>query len=78
ESWRSGERWKTLEKMLAQVHGSKLEHMNKEDPEAIRMQYQAGFQDMEVMKVPLIGFDESLDQLQCAFLDCPDVQIHRL
>ncbi len=74
ESWGHGERWQTLEKMLAQVHGSKLEHMNKEDPEAIRMQYQAGFQDMEVMKVPLIGFDESLDQLQCAFLDCPDVQ----
>jgi GTPase SAR1 family protein len=74
ESWKTGERWQTLEKMLAQVHGSKMEHMHREDPEAVSMQYQAGLKDMEVMRVPLIGFDESLNQLQCAFLDCPDVQ----
>ena len=74
ESWSKGEKWEVLEKMLAKVHGSKMERMNTEDSEAVRIQYQAGLKDVEVMQVPLLAFDESLNQIGCAFLDCPDVQ----
>jgi len=73
-SWSQGEKWDILEKMLAKVHGSKMERMHVDDPEAVRIQYQAGLKDPEVMQVPLLAFDESLNQIGCAFLDCPDVQ----
>ena len=74
ESWGRGERWETIERLLASVHGKKLERLDATNPEAARKQYQAGLGDPETMQVPLLGFDPSLDKLGCAFLDCPDVQ----
>ena len=74
ESWGKGERWETMERLLGNVHGKKLERLDTTGQEAARKQYQAGLGDPETMQIPLIAFDPSLDKLGCAFLDCPDVQ----
>lgn len=63
--------------LLNQVHGQECQDGKAaqheylaDDPEAAAVQYR----NVAAMHIPLIAFDEALNDLNAVFLDCPDVQ----
>lgn len=71
--WKSGSRQASFMSLLAATHGDQREDLSF-DSERAAEQYRSGRNNLKKMRIPLVAYDESLDELGAAFLDCPDVQ----
>ena len=74
EKWRDESAiWDAFRTLLDQVHGSQIEYLDDDPPQAAA-QYGSGLGKPDIIRRPLIAFDQALNDQGFALLDCPDVQ----
>lgn len=65
--------WDAFNTLLDQVHGPQIEYLD-DDPSKAAFQYGSGLGKPDIIRRPLIAFDQALNDQGFALLDCPDVQ----
>jgi hypothetical protein len=65
--------WEAFSTLLNQIHGSQVEYLD-DDPSRATVQYGSGLGKPDIIRRPLIAFDQALNDQGFALLDCPDVQ----
>lgn len=65
--------WDAFSTLLDQVHGFQIEYLD-ENPSKAAVQYGSGLGKPDIIRRPLIAFDQALNDQGFALLDCPDVQ----
>ncbi|GIW89840.1 MAG: hypothetical protein KatS3mg109_0272 [Pirellulaceae bacterium] len=74
-SWRKIEEiWREFRETLVRAHGSDDFEELPESPDEAAQMYASGENDPELFAKPIIAFDEGLERLGLALLDCPDFQ----
>lgn len=74
-SWQEDDRlWRQFLYLLSLAHGHTRYELLPTDPDAAAETYASGEHDPDLFGTPVIAFDEGLDRLGVALLDCPDVQ----
>ena len=70
---RNAELGLAFRRFLQVVHGDAVDYLS-DDPAEAAEQYRSGRDNAALIRVPLVAYDEALDDVSAAFLDCPDVQ----
>jgi len=73
QRWKRNGLAREIESLIQTSSGFAVEHLS-EDPVAAAIQYNAAENRKVRFNIPLVAFDEALDEAGLALLDCPDIQ----
>jgi hypothetical protein len=73
QRWKRNGLAREIENLIQTSSGFAVEHLS-EDPVEAAVQYNAAENRKVRFNIPLVAFDEALDEAGLALLDCPDIQ----